>query len=109
MINILIKENTSYGSVKAFKNLMSNFKNVEFVKAEVRYDKRHLLDESDPPENWPLQLYTTNNMKISVYNVTAGYGGTGPHDMKEILDLCGFIDTHNVLEYGNLDFKKEYA
>ena len=108
-VNLLIKEKTSYDTVEVFKYLREHYLNkCSFYKAEVNYDVNRLNDESDPPEKWTLQLYA-DIFKISVYGLTAGYGGTGPLHLKEILDLCGeFENTDRVLKEGFVTFFKKW-
>lgn len=91
-IHIVIKGGTSDEAVKLFKDLLNNFiKNEDIMRAEISYCKSEgLVSMDSDPKTWPLQIYTSNDILISVYNVTAGYGGSGPHAMKEILELSGF-------------------
>ena len=104
MLRILIKETTSYGTRDKFKEMLNNeLYGEEFNHAIVRYDKCYGINENDAPENWTLQLYS-ENYHISFFCLAAGFGGTGPHDLKSILDLCGFKDTERVFTEVSLDF-----
>ena len=108
-VNILIKEKSSYDTVQVFKYLREYYLNrCSFERAEINYDVNRLNDENDPPEKWSVHLYA-DIFKISIYGLTAGYGGTGPHHLKEILDLCGeFENTERVLKEGNITFIKKW-
>ncbi|MEH6868064.1 hypothetical protein [Priestia megaterium] len=53
----------------------------EVVKAEMR------INTKDIPY---LILYTTNDIKVCLYGLNAGYGGTGPQAAVEILSEAGF-------------------
>ena len=101
---VLIKEDTSFETVDVFKELLEGkLKGEHFTNATVRYDKNHMIDENDLPEDWTLQLYS-DNYHISMYCLTAGYGGAGPTDLRTILDLCGFYNTDIVFKEENVDF-----
>ena len=98
-ICIQVRTSTSYEAVDMFKYLYEHFlKDEKFAYAEIFYNKRlGLYLDSKDSENWPLQIFTMSGIRISVFSVTAGYGGSGPMDMKAILDKCGFKDTDQVL------------
>ena len=101
---ILIKENTSYGTLDSFKDLIEGpLKSENFTHATVRYDKNRLIDWEDEPDDWTLQLYS-DNYHISMFCLTSGYGESGPTDLSTILDLCGFENTDIVLKEENIDF-----
>jgi len=98
-MQLLIKTSTSDEAVEQFKYIYDSFlkKNEMFEKAEVRYDKLvGIPGDVISSTFWPLQIYTTN-MQISVYCLSAGYGGSGPTDLKKILDMVGFKWTDRVL------------
>lgn len=59
------------------------------------------LPSVEQVENYPLILegfLGDSPVSIHVYSVTAGYGGTGPHAMADILKAAGFaFDESDIL------------
>ena len=92
-INIVIKGDTSDETVKLFKYIYERFlKDEEIKRVKIYYDKNKGMpaEDSDPKE-WPLQLWTKGSkVRISLYNCTAGYHGSGPSATEEILKIAGF-------------------
>ena len=69
--------------------------------ADVFYNTRRGIPPTNMVDSYPLTIAGTFNgypMQIKVQCVTAGYGGTGPHDMLKILKCAGFeIDPNFIL------------
>ena len=108
MIEMHIKAETTYENVELFKYLCDlTLNHYVLKKAEIRYNRKRLNDENDPPEKWTLQLYY-DRLHISVYGLTSGYNGSGPSDLKEILDYCGFKseETNRVFSEESFDLYK---
>lgn len=98
--------------VKIFKNYLKTLSSKEDVLyARVRYNTSKLVNEYDHPFKYPLCVYTKNDIVFCIADVAAGYPGTGPHGMVELLKYLGFsFDEDDILSHQNivmLDFIKE--
>ncbi len=92
-INIVIKGDTSDEAVSLFRYIYERFlKDEEIKRVNIYYDKtKGMPAEDSDPKEWPLQLWTKDgNIRISIYNCTAGYYGSGPSATEEILKIAGF-------------------
>ena len=92
-ISIVIKGDTSGESVSLFKYIYEKFLRDENIsRVKIYYDKtKGMPAEDSDPKDWPLQLWTKDyRIRISVYNCTAGYYGSGPSATEEILKIVGF-------------------
>ena len=85
--------------VEEFKALFKNYSKPEdCVRARINYSDPLPEPTSDPRE-FPLTIQTSDGILYCILNVTAGYGGEGPHAMCEILNICGFkFDKDLILE-----------
>ena len=93
MLEISINERTSYGSVDLAKLAISCFgaaECIDFVKLDVR---KHIPGKEDM-NRVPVTIHMTipdergkNLSEVEIYAkmFTCGYGGTGPHDLVELL------------------------
>lgn len=91
MDNFIIQTSTSYQAADATIALIkAGFK---ATKAQISYNKRTGLPPIHMVDSYPLTLEGTFNgfpSQIKVWAVTAGYGGSGPHDLLKILKAAGF-------------------
>lgn len=115
MSKIIIEASSSYVAENATIALLKG----GFVakNAIISYNLNHGLPDIRRHDGYPLILegqlagYTTN---VHVYSVTAGYGGTGPNTLVNILKFAGFeFDEADILTnrlakngYINLTLKK---
>lgn len=91
MSRIIVEADSSYVAEDSVMSLLKS----GFVSktARISYNINHGLPRLEGTNNYPLIL---NGMlgnapvKIHVTSVTAGYGGTGPHTMVDILKAAGF-------------------
>ena len=99
MSKIIIEASTSYLAEDATIALLKG----GFVAqtARISYNLSRGLPRIEDSDEYPLILegrmgiYSAN---IHVYSVTAGYGGSGPHAMVNILKTAGFnFDTEDIL------------
>lgn len=92
MINIVIRETTSYKTVDEFKKVLANIVPAENITlARIEYDKtKGLPDYTCSIDDYPVILFTNIDVTIYLYALTAGYNGTGPNDLYEVLKLAGF-------------------
>ena len=88
---IAINTGTTSNGVKEFKKLLETLSKKEnVVYARIRYNKQHLQGEHEHPLRYPLVVYTNDGFAFCLRDVTAGYGGTGPNGMVELLDWLEF-------------------
>lgn len=67
--------------------------------ARVRYSTSKSTNYEAHPLTYPLCVYT-NDMVFCIADVTAGYPGTGPHGMVELLKYLGFtFDEEKILSH----------
>lgn len=90
MININIFEAASYTNISALKAVMHD----NWILKEVRIDYNTLtgIPLENMPEKFPFKaIFYSGDLKIEVRicSLTAGYPGTGPHDLAKILDFLG--------------------
>ena len=102
-INIITFTSGDARSLALSEISSEEFKPEEFI---IQYDKGHGLpnivdSKANVPESYPLTIKGLKNdipVAIHVYCVTAGYAGTGPHDMLDIVRATGFpIDPDAIL------------
>ncbi len=83
----------------------------EARSARIHYSLSRGLPSIEDTDKYPLILSGTINnsdMSIYVYSVTAGYGGTGPHAMVDILRFAGFkFDENDILTNRRANYEKE--
>ena len=99
MSKIIIQANTSYLAEDAVVSLLKG--GFSAKTARISYDVSKGLPPVEQVENYPLVLegfLGHSSVNIHVYSVTAGYGGTGPHTMVDILKAAGFaFDESDIL------------
>ena len=99
MSKIIIDADSTYTAEDSVKALL----NGGFVaqSARVSYDLSHGLPNPKNTDRYPLILEGHLNrfpVKVYVFSVTAGYGGTGPHAMVNIMNSAGFhFDPDDIL------------
>ena len=91
MSKIIIEATTSYLAEDSVKALLKG----GFVakSARISYNINRGLPHPEDINLYPLVLEGLLNrspVKVYVFSVTAGYGGTGPHAMVDILKAAGF-------------------
>ncbi len=114
MKEYVCKERNSFSVETWIKNFLESH-NAKFNYAMLHYEKSKNINFDIPKENAPLRIYgTENNEKIIIYIycATAGYDGTGPKIVQEILNLLGFNATYkelvnNFLEITNLQWTNQ--
>ena len=85
-----------YTSDQAERTVVSLLKNCGFSakRATVNYNPNFGLPSVESIDRYPLILEGTMNRyptRIFVYSVTAGYCGSGPHALVNILREAGFV------------------
>lgn len=93
MRNEIVIQVTDSFSAGALVLHLFNDGNFRATKAIINYNVNRGLPRIEDTEHYPLTLIgKMNNVrtKIRVFSVTAGYGGTGPYVMAEILKSAGF-------------------
>ena len=99
MSKIIIEAHSSWIATEAALALLQG--GFVATTARISYNINHGLPLAKETDNYPLILEgTLARMPITmhVYSVTAGYGGTGPHAMVEILKAAGFkFDEDDIL------------
>ena len=99
MSKIIINTSTSYQAEAATKALLSG----GFIakKAYINYNLKKGVPLPEEVHNYPLILegrLTGFPINIYVNSVTAGYGGTGPNALVDILNAAGFeFDENDIL------------
>lgn len=99
MSKIIIEASTSYVAEDAVMALLKG----GFVAntARISYNLSKGLPPVEDTDNYPLILegkFGFSPVSIYVTSVTAGYGGTGPHTMVDILKAAGFkFDESDIL------------
>ena len=91
MSRIIVEEYTSYDSEKRVISLLDG--GFEAHTARISYNLNKGLPLVEDTDLYPLILEgTLNNSSVivHVYSVTAGYGGSGPNAMVNILNAAGF-------------------
>lgn len=83
----------------------------EAHSARIHYSISRGLPRIEDTDKYPLILSGTiknSDMSIHVYSVTAGYGGTGPHAMVDILKFAGFkFDENDILTNRRANYENE--
>ena len=98
--------------IKKFKEYLDMFSSKENVKyARIRYTTSRLPSPCAHPFEYPLCVFTTDDIVIGLADVTAGYCGEGPRGMVELLKYLGFsFDENEILSQRKavkLDILKE--
>ena len=89
MIEINIKEPCSYYNLEALKKVLNEDWKLNNVAIE--WNTRELPDDRNP-DTWPFKATFFNGryeICVRIYSLAVGYGGSGPHDLDEILDFLG--------------------
>lgn len=106
MINIVIRETTSTKTVEEFKRVLETVVPAECITlARIEYDKtKGLPNYTCSIDEYPVILFTNIDVTIYLYALTAGYNGTGPNDLYEVLKLAGFmyVQRESITENRNL-------
>lgn len=92
MSKIIIEASTSYVAENAVVSLLKG--GLVAKTARISYNVTKGLPSLDEVDNYPLILEGALGsfpVEVFVYSVTAGYGGTGPNAMVDILKSAGFI------------------
>ncbi len=112
MITITIKNSASYETENEFRKVIETIIKPEQIrKVKIFYETQNGLPSYNcKPEEYPVIMETDNNVRICLYPLSAGYGGSGPTDLLSILKLAGFrIDENDILkrqEVVNLEYVK---
>ena len=91
MSRIIVEATTSDAAVVTLRGLLSS--GFEAKTARISYNLNKGLPLAEETDKYPLILEGTlkrSSLTVHVYSVTAGYGGTGPHAMVDILNAAGF-------------------
>lgn len=73
------------------------------VYAKIRYDSLVGTEFYQHPITFPVVIYTTDGFAFCLADVTAGYGGIGPHGTVELLKYLGFdFDKKDILDKNNI-------
>lgn len=112
----IIRANTSSAAEKATIALINAGLKVKTI--DVHYNVHKGLPHEDDYKHYPLIIngdFHGCKTKVFVYNVSAGYGGSGPTAMVNILKAAGFrfveedILTKQCLDrHGNIDLSYGY-
>lgn len=96
MTIISIATGSTEMTIKRFKGVFESLteKN-NAVYARIRDSNYFLLDYNAHPLEYPLVIYTLDGYAFCLADVTAGYPGTGPHGMVEILKSLDFSFNEN--------------
>ena len=91
MSRIIVEATSSDVAKKTVLNIL----NCGFVAntARISYSLSKGLPQTEDTDDYPLILegeLGKSYVDLHVYSVTAGYGGTGPHAMVDILNAAGF-------------------
>ena len=89
MKTYLINFSSSDESVKALQSVKETL-GLEFYAAKINA-KTFVTDSGDSRE-WPLILKCDSPLvdEVRIRCLTCGYGGSGPHDLIECLEIAGF-------------------
>lgn len=84
-------------TIKRFKEVFESLtEKKNAVYARIRHSNYFfLLDYNAHPLEYPLVIYTLDGYAFCLADVTAGYPGTGPHGMVEILKYLDFSFNEN--------------
>ncbi|MDD3304358.1 MAG: hypothetical protein PHP54_05510 [Clostridia bacterium] len=76
--------------IQEFKVFFPLFaKEQKVVSAKINYEIGNIPTKNTPAEEYPLIIYT-NDLAFCLGDVSAGYGGTGPHGTVEVLKWLDF-------------------
>lgn len=92
MSKIIIEASTSYVAENAVVSLLKG--GLVAKTARISYNVTKGLPSVEEVDNYPLILegfLGSFPVEVFVFSVTAGYGGTGPNAMVDILKSAGFI------------------
>ena len=91
MVTIEIDKDASYENLPVLKMILQDrkwkLKRVSFI-----YSPSLGLPNKVIPGRWPFEAYfdmSGEEIRVKIYSLTAGYPGTGPHDLLSILDFLG--------------------
>jgi hypothetical protein len=78
-------------SLEFFNHLYNKgyFTTDEVYRADLKYTTRH---------GYSMTLHTVDGYKFMFHGVSFGYSGEGSRGAKEILEKCGFSNTHRVFD-----------
>lgn len=91
MSRIIVEATTSDCAVTTILGLLRC--GFQAKTARISYNLNKCLPPPEEFDKYPLILVGTlkhSSLAVHVYSVTAGYGGTGPHAMVDILEAAGF-------------------
>lgn len=92
MIKIDINKSASYDNLPVLKKI---FRGVKFrsVAVVMNYNCYNGLPREEDVEKWPFKATLIDDegetYEVRILSLTAGYGGTGPHDFASILEFFG--------------------
>lgn len=87
---VVINNNSTEKDIQDFERAFKKLSSPERVK-EALLDYAFPIPAPDSnPLNFPLVISTDDDIMFCILNVSAGYGGEGPHGTCKILKMCGF-------------------
>lgn len=89
MVSINIKKAVSSDNLKELESLFRG-KTWKSVQIKMDYNLQKGLPDEEQVEAWPFKALLVDEdemYEVRIYSLTVGYGGTGPHDFKAILDF----------------------
>ena len=90
MIKIDIMEGASYNNLDALKKVWHH--SWKLQKVEINWNLRYDTVDAKNSETWPFKALFSegqDEIVVRIYSLTAGYGGSGPHDLMSILNWLG--------------------
>lgn len=109
MSRIVVEASTSDAAVTTILGMLRC--GFEANTARISYNLKKGLPAPEDTDMYPLILEGTlkgSSLTIPVYSVSAGYGGTGPHAMVEILNAAGFkFEDSDILTQARADFNDQ--
>lgn len=101
MVTIGINTGSTDRGIEKFKEIFElSSRKERAIYARIRYITSQGIDFDTNALNYPLVIFTTDNKAFALADVTAGFGGTGPHGMIEVLNYLGFeFDEKEILEH----------
>ena len=91
MINILVKEETSYNNLPTLKEILRG-RNWKLKDVSIIYSPGRGLPNPYFIDKWPFKSnfdIDGKEVAIWIYTLTIGYNGTEPHNLASILDFLG--------------------
>ncbi len=97
MLEISVRKPTSEETRLKVIELINIYKE-RITKIRINYNVyQGLPHEESPEEEWPVKIII-KDVIIYAHSLTAGYGGTGPHDLCKVLDAAGVVyDKNDIL------------